>query len=528
MRVTCLRAARKLKYIALATLIFSFTVLAFGQGAAPASRQIVMPSHHDISPPLRDIPSVEPFRANHEHPVKKLPAVAAGGADAALQTVPNAVAPLAPTNGFDGLGIGGGYTPNAAPPDTNGSVGSTQYVQWVNEAFAVYDKATGARILGPVNGNTLWSGFGGGCQTNNDGDPIVLWDKIDQRWVMTQFSVSTSPFLQCIAVSQTADATGSWFRYSYSFGTGFNDYPKFGVWPDAFYATYNIFANGQTFAGSKLCAYDKSKMITGAAAATVCFQLSSSFGGVLPADLDGATQPAAGTPEWFVNFGTNRLNFWRMHVDWVNTANSTLTGPTAVTVASFSPACSGGTCIVQPGTNQRLDSLADRLMYRLAYRIIGGTAHMIVNHAVSVSTGRRTTTSGVRWYDINATSATPTIIQQGTYSPTTDYRWMGSAAMDKVGNILVAYSKSSSSVFPSIFYAVHQPTDAAGTLSAETSILAGTGAQQRSLSRWGDYSSVSVDPVDDCTLWFTTEYLKANGTFNWSTFVKPIKIATCQ
>jgi len=477
---------------------------------------------------LRDIPSVQPFRANHEHPVKPLPAVKDGGPDAAVQKVSNPPVPLAPTSGFQGLGIGGSYTPNAAPPDTNGSVGATQYVQWVNEAFAVFDKNTGAMIGSPKNGNTLWSGFGGGCQNNNDGDPIVLWDKISQRWVMTQFSVSTTPYLQCIAVSQTADATGAWYRYSYSFGTGFNDYPKFGVWPDGYYATYNIFNNGQTFGGAKLCAYDRAKMLTGAAANTVCFQLSTSFGGVLPADLDGATQPAAGTPEWFVSFGTNSLNFWKMHVDWTTPANSTLTGPTNVAVASFTRACNGGTCIKQPGTTQQLDSLADRLMYRLAYRILNGTAHLVVNHSVSVGSNKKNTVSGIRWYDINATGTTPTIIQQGTYSPDASFRWMGSAAMDKVGNIVVGYSKSSSTVFPSVFYAAHLNTASPGTLSAETSLLGGGGSQLRSLSRWGDYSSVSVDPSDDCTLWFTTEYLKSNGTFNWSTWIAPIKLANCQ
>ena len=171
-------------------------------------------------------------------------------------------------------------------------MGATQYVQWVNVDFAVFNKSTGALVLGPIAGNTLWKGFGGGCETNNDGDPIVQYDKAAGRWIMTQFSVSTTPYLQCVAVSTTSDATGTYNRYAFSYGTSqFPDYPKLGVWPDGYYITYNIFNNGTTFAGSKLCALDRTRMLAGAAATQQCFQLSTSFGGVLPSDLDGASAP---------------------------------------------------------------------------------------------------------------------------------------------------------------------------------------------------------------------------------------------
>ncbi len=504
-----------------AAVVFSLN----GFALAGQNVEIQKPTHHDVSPALRDIPSVAPTHANHEHPVKPLPALKDGGADGALQKVSGPPAPMAPTSGFDGVGTGNGYTVNSAPPDTNGSVGATQYIQWVNEAFAVFDKNTGAMVGSPKLGNTLWAGFGNGCASNNDGDPIILWDKISQRWFATQFSVSTTPYLQCIAVSTSADATGTWNRYSYSYGTGFNDYGKFGVGPDAYYATYNIFNNGSTFAGAKLCAFNRSAMVAGSAAPLqICSQLSTSFGGVLPADFDGTT-PAAGTPWYFANFGTNSLNFWKMSVNWTAGTGS-LTGPTNVAVASFSKACGGGTCIVQPGTSQQLDSLADRLMYRLQNMTLAdGSKHLVVNHSVAVSTGKRTSTSGVRWYDINVSGTNPVIARQGTFTPDAAYRWMGSAAMDKVGNIVIGYSKSSSSVFPSVFYTVIPA--GSSTASAETQLLAGGGAQQRSLARWGDYSAASLDS-DGCTVWFTTEYLKANGTFNWSTFIQPVKVATCQ
>jgi hypothetical protein len=430
---------------------------------------------------------------------------------------------------FDGLGNGGGYTPNAAPPDTNGAIGATQYVQWVNEAFAVYDKQTGARLAGPTNGNQLFQALGAThqCAVTNDGDPVVQYDKANNRWVLTQFAVTngtTKGFYECIAVSQTSDATGAYNVYAFK-EPNFNDYPKVGVWADGYYATYNMFS-GNTFTGARLCAYDRAKMIAGQAATEQCFQLSSAFGGVLPADIDGQIAPPAGAPEYFVNFGSNSLNVWKMHTDWTTPANSTLTGPSAISVAAFSQACSGGTCIPQGGTTQTLDSLADRLMYRLAYRhFADGHEAMVLNHSVNPGTGPL---SGVRWYELRITSNTPSLFQQGTYAIDSNSRWMGSIAMDKVGNIAVGYSVSGTSLSPGIRFATRAPGDAAGTLGAESSIIAGGGSQTATLSRWGDYSAITVDPVDDCTFWYTTEYLKTSGTFNWSTRIASFKLPTCQ
>jgi hypothetical protein len=430
---------------------------------------------------------------------------------------------------FDGLGNGGGYTPNAAPPDTNGAIGATQYVQWVNEAFAVYSKTTGARLAGPTNGNQLFAALGAThqCAVTNDGDPVVQYDKANNRWVLTQFAVTngtTKGFYECIAVSQTSDATGAYNVYAFK-QPNFNDYPKFGVWADGYYATYNMFS-GNTFTGARLCAYDRAKMLTGAAATEQCFQLSSAFGGVLPADIDGHTAPPAGAPEYFSNFGANSLNVWKMHTDWTTPANSNVTGPTTISVAAFSTACAGGTCIPQGGTTQKLDSLADRLMYRLAYRrFADGHEALVLNHSVNPGTGPL---SGVRWYELRITNNTPSLFQQGTYAVDSNSRWMGSIAMDKVGNIAVGYSVSGTSLSPSIRFATRAPGDAAGTLGAESSIIAGGGSQTGSLSRWGDYSAMTVDPVDDCTFWYTTEYLKASGSFNWSTRISSFRLPTCQ
>ena len=446
-------------------------------------------------------------------------------ADPAIQTVITTFA--APTAGinFDGVGNGVyGYTVNSAPPDTNGAVGPNHYVQWVNTSFAVFNKS-GGLVWGPFNGNTLWSGFGGGCQANNDGDPIVQYDKIADRWIFMQFSVTAPyPYTVCMAVSTTPDPTGSYYRYEFSgFGTEFPDYPKLAVWPDGYYATYNLFNNGVIFTGPRFCSYDRSKMLTGAVATQQCFTLGSQFGGDLPSDIDGKTLPPAGSPDYILEFGTNALNLWKFHVDWTTPANTTLTGPTSIPVAAFSAACNGGgTCIPQGGTTQQLDSLADRVMYRLAYRNFGDHEALVVNHSVTAGSS-----VGVRWYEIRSPGGTPTVFQQGTYAPDASYRWMGSIAMDRAGDIGLGYSISSSTTHPGIRYTGRLVTDALNTLQAEASIIDGAGSQTGGLSRWGDYSSITVDPVDDCTFWYTNEYIPANGSFNWRTRIASFKFASC-
>ncbi|MBI3827598.1 MAG: hypothetical protein HY294_16530 [Candidatus Rokubacteria bacterium] len=501
--------------------------------ASAAPHEINAAVHHDVSPPLRDLKSPPGAGGLRMIPVRPIPQRPAPEQhDPVLQDF--AAGPLVPTVdilNFPGVGQGDyGFTDQFAPPDTNMAVGATQVVQWVNASFAVFDKATGAIAGGfPKAGNTPWIGFGGGCETNNDGDPIAQYDKAANRWILSQFSVSTTPFLQCVAVSTTSDATGSYARYSFSYGNSdFNDYPKLGVWPDGYYISFNIFTNGVTFAGSKVCAYDRAKMLTGAAATQQCFQLSPSFGGLLPSDLDGITAPPAGAPNYFVNFGTNSLNVWKFHVDWVTPANTTLTGPTNLPVAAFTPACNGGTCIQQPTPGALLDSLADRLMYRLAYRKFpDGHEAMVVNHSVQ-ATSPAPRHSAVRWYELRISGGVVSVFQQGTFSPDASFRWMGSIAMDKVGNIAVGYSVSSRKVAPSIRYTGRVPTDALGTMQSERTITNGVGSQTGGLSRWGDYSAMSVDPVDDCTFFYTTEYLKATGSFNWSTRIASFKFPTCQ
>jgi hypothetical protein len=514
----------------------------FGVAATAATPQprveIARAVHQDVLPALRDVvPDPAGYRSYkpHEEHTIPLPYIPPNQVDGAVQDYRGPGGLLAPTfvSGVDGVGKGfsgpnGAYTVQYAPPDTVGAVGATQYVQVVNVGLAVFDKASKTAVYGPVPTSTLWSGFGGQCQNDNDGDAVVVYDKAANRWIVSQFAVGTTPYLQCVAVSQTSDATGGWYRYSFSYGSVFPDYPKMGVWPDAYYETFNMFT-GNSFSGSKLCAYNRSAMLSGAAATQQCFQLSSSFGGVLPSDLDGATAPPAGSPNFLVNFGTNSLNLWRFHVDWANTANTTLTGPVGIPVASFTPACSGGTCVPQSGTNQKLDSLADRLMFRLAYRNFGTYQSLVVNHSVKVGTQRNNPYTGVRWYELRNPAGTPTVFQQSTFSPDSSYRWMGSIAQDKQGNMAVGYSVSSSAMFPGIRYTGRLATDPVNTMQAEAVMQNGGGSQKGSqLARWGDYSAMSIDPVDDCTFWYTTEYLKATGAFNWSTRLASFKFPSCQ
>jgi hypothetical protein len=503
-------------------LIGAAFLLAFASGQDQPQQagqpQVQQAINHDVSPPLRDIARPpQPRSIREAEPVRRLPVQLSPvqQEDSVVQRMAGPLVGTTPGLNFAGVGNGDyGFAPDAAPPDTNLAVGATQVVQWVNESYAVFNKSTGALVLGPVAGNSVWAGFGGGCQSNNDGDVIVQYDKINNRWILTQFSVSTTPYLQCVAVSTTSDATGTYNRYAFNYGsTEFPDYPKLGVWPDAYYISFNMFTNH--FTGAQVCAYNGAAMRAGSAATQVCFHLSSSFGGLLPSDLDGSTLPPAGSPNFFLNFGTNSLNLWKFHVDFGTPGNSTLTGPTNIPVAAFTAACNGGACIPQPGTSQKLDSLADRLMYRLAYRNFGTYQSLVVNHAVSVGGRSKNQSAGVRWYELRNPSGTPAIFQQGTFSPDSTSRWMGSIAMDKLGDMALGYSASSGSVFPSIRYTGRLVTDAVGTMQSENNIQAGAGSQLRNLNRWGDYSAMAI------------EYLKSSGTFNWSTRIASFKFPSC-
>src|SRR5262249_32692058 len=323
----------RLRHAVILLLAVPATVLAQGRPA-----QVNRDFYHDVSPPLRELPPGPRLGGVLEaEPVRRIPStrIPSFGPDPVLQAPRAAFAPLAPTTttNFDGIGNGvsgpgGTFTVNSAPPDTNAAVGPNHVVETVNTDLAVFNKTTGAIVFGPVPINTLWSGFGGGCQVDNDGDPIVTYDRLADRWIISQFQVTSTPFQQCVAVSQTGDPTGAYFRYAFNY-SGFPDYPKMGVWPDAYYVSYNMFNNaGTSFLGAQVCAFDRTKMRPGAAATQQCFTTSTTFGGLLPADLDGTLLPPAGAPNVVVGLGStsSTLAYWKFQVDWTTPANTTFTG----------------------------------------------------------------------------------------------------------------------------------------------------------------------------------------------------------
>jgi uncharacterized repeat protein (TIGR01451 family) len=507
---------------------------------APGQHLRVEPElKHDVSPPLRELvkaAQTSPSTQQEAEEVRPIPLPPgfkpASEPDLALQrTTAAAPAELGPTLGLNFEGLGSGFPDffvNVAPPDPNGAVGLTQYVQWVNLSFAVFDKATGNVLPNfPTPGNTLWIGFGNGCETNNDGDPIVTYDKLADRWIFTQLEVSTTPFLQCVAVSTAPDATGTYNRYSFTY-SNFNDYPKLAVWPDAYYITFNLFS-GNTFLGADACAYDRNAMLNGLTASQVCFPQASTSGSLLPADVDGRVPPPAGEPNFVLGFDVNSLTLYKFHVDFATPANSTFTGPTAIPVSPFTPVpfdCNGVRgCVPQGNTPTTLDALGDRLMYRLAYRNFGDHESLVVNHSVVADTVNLNT--GVRWYEIQNPNGTPTVAQQSTFAPDSNYRWMGSIAMDVSGDMALGYSVSSATASPSIAFTGRIASGPAGTLQTETPLSLPSTASQEGLVRWGDYSAMQVDPVDDCTFWYTAEYLQFAGAFNWNTRIANFKYPSC-
>ena len=508
--------------------------------AVPMAAQPAAVGHdvkHDVSPPLRAIPPIPPKPWTT---IREMPEPVREGAEVQVRPPVNdpvaqryftpGNSPLAipsPSVNFDGVGnLDGVY-----PPDTNGDVGPNHYVQFINLHFQIFSK-TGISLYGPAAGNTLWMGFGAPCETHNDGDPIALYDPIADRWIMSQFTSST-PYGECVAVSQTGDPTGAWYRYFFQFSTSvFYDYPKLGVWPDGYYMSANRFGGTPT-TGPAAIVLERSKMLLGQAASFQEFHPSS--GGTqtyLPADLDGAALPPAGASNYYAHRGSTTLDIWKFHVDWTTPGNSTFTGPTSLTVAAYNALCLGTrSCIPQPSTSRQLDGLGDRLMHRLAYRNFGDHESLVVTHSVDLGTTVATRHAGVRWYEVRATppGAGPALYQQGTYAPDATHRWLGSVAMDGAGNMAIGYSVSdASSTFPGIRYTGRLAGDALGTMpQGEATVINGSGSQTGSASRWGDYAMMAVDPADDCTFWFTTEYMPTTGAAPWHTRIASFKFPGC-
>ena len=526
--------------------------------ADQSTPRVRLSAKNGTSPKVSDLPRIapsvkpplylaEPVRRIHP-PRAELPLPVQ---DSVQQTAMSIQAMSAPLITFEGMnqaeGCGG-----CIPPDPNGAVGPNHYVEMVNSAYSIYNKS-GTRLVGPVNINKLWMNLPGRCQTDNDGDPVVVYDHLANRWVLSQFAVNggSGPFAQCIAVSQTPDPTGAYYVYEFDQDV-FNDYPKLGVWPDAYYMTVNQFGGtGGTFSGAGAYAYERPKMLLGQPAREVFFDegpVDSTFGGMLPSHLDGQPPPA-GSPNYFAevdsqvnspSLGADAMRIFKFHVDWSVPTNSTfgLGGqPNSILpVAMWAPSqCveAQGTCVPQMGSPYQLDVLGDRLMFRLVYRNFGDHEALVLNHSV-IADAR----IGVRWYEVRSPGSSPVIYQQSTYAPVDAlYRWMGSAAFDHLGNIAIAYSTSSAAAFPSLAYSGRLAGDPLNALSqGEMQLWAGAGSENVAfyvppVGRWGDYSDLTVDPTDDCTFWYVNEYFgslaEADPGAPWQTRIGSFKFPTC-
>lgn len=511
-------------------------------------------------------PYVSRFERAEEEELEILPKVLNGKSefrnDPVLQTDPGLAPMPAPLANFDGLAFG--ETGPYLPPDSNGDIGydpitgKRYYFTWVNVAYKAWDvtNPTSPTVVIPTtNGNALWAAGlpDSQCAADNDGDPIVLFDEQAHRWLITQFALNggAGPSHQCIAISQSANPTGGWYLYDFLYSeTELNDYPHFGVWPDATYNAYFMTANefeGDSWSGAGVVAFDRAKMLLGDPSATMIafdlYTVNDLFGGMLPADLDGAP-PAAGTPGLFFEVDetawglgqVDEMRIWEFRPNFVNPASSTfgLNGEpnTILEVADFNlPPCilaASRECVPQPGTTAKLDSLGDRLMYRAAFRNFGTHQSIVFNHTVHADGFDRL---GIRWYEMrrNPTNGAWTLHQQSTYAPADGrYRWLGSMAMDVQGNIGLGYSLASSNVYPATAYAGRLVSDTLNTL-AQTEVIAviSPGSQTSSSGRWGDYSVTGVDPQDQCTFWTIQEYHGVTSGTSWRTRITSFKFPGC-
>lgn len=493
---------------------------------------------HDVSAPLRElaepIPPTNHFVEMKDHEEFGRPNSSfhvSPGPDPVLQFDGDMSTELPVTQGFNFDGMNAVQAGGYYRPDTNGSVGDKQFVLITNIAYSVYDKSTGKKIFGPVYYRNIWKGFGGSCETDYFGDPVVLYDKLAHRWFVVHLeSTGHANYRLCIAVSATNDATGSYHRYAYIF-LDYPDYPKVGIWPDAYYISYSWGGDSTPIA----CAADRSAMLAGKTANMICFSPHAprSISVFLPSDIDGSTLPPKGAPNHYVEMGSSNttLSEFEFHVDFAHPKKSTFHGPNTITIPVYTPTCGLSGCVPQPNGGNLLWALGDRLMFRNAYRNFGDHESMVFSHSVVPGAGSKAA-SAERWYELRATppGSAFTLYQAGTFQSMTDSYWMGSMAMDKAGNIALGFSASNGTdLYPSIWYTGRVPTDPLGKMEASKSAVNGTQAKTGPYDDpgWGDYSSMSVDPSDDCTFWYSQEYGKNPGE-NWQSHIVSFKFNSCQ
>jgi hypothetical protein len=563
-------------------------------GSAPAAKPAPKFSEavaYDVSPPLRALAKTARSSARATD-IRMSPEWGATvkdngfSGDAAVQEA--ATATVAATIGgtianFEGLGQQDNFNVLARrvnPPDPVGDVGPHHYVEMINLVFAVYSK-TGTRLLGPLGLGDLWTGFPIEDCTDESGDPIVLYDQTTDRWLLTQFTTRglnpatpTAPFYNCIAVSQTGDPTGAYYRYAFitqpdteDGGFFFPDYPKYGVWQDSYIMTTRDFGFDDRY-GISVYGLEKNKLVDGNPnARAVQFFLEDRNvplnligDGLLPPDLDGKTKPKnnvpapiVGTQDDGAGYGAtfDALNIWEFDVKWRSRPVASIQLKAQLPVAPFDsifpcgvvPSTTPGVpadgrdCLPQPGItdgSRFLDILSyrQRPIHRLAYRNRGAYETMVTNQSVEAAPSL----GGTRWYELRRMGGAYSVHQQGTHAlPNGVHNWMGSIAADKNGNMALGYSVvSATNVFPGIRYTGRLAGDPPGQMTlGEGSVIEGTAAQTHTNSRWGDYTSMNVDPVDDCTFWYVNEYYTVEGAAQaplgngWQTRIASFKLPGC-
>ena len=422
-------------------------------------------------------------------------------------------------------------------PDTDMAVGDQYYFQTVDNVFTIFNKSDGSVVEGPDLLTTFWNGFHNkSCLTAGSGDDFIIrYDKAAARWVavLPIFGDSKGKYCLCLAISTSSDPTGTYYRYSI-LETGAThpiwDYPKLGVWSDAYYIGFNLISPKPAYLGPQACALDRASMLQGVTPAPMqCFAKSGTTDSLmLPSDIAGGPAPSSGEPAFFLDIAHSptsshsQLNLWQFHVDFTNPQNSTFTGPTALTVNSFNE---GSGYVAEPNKGL-LNSRSDRLMVPLAWRrTADGVEHLLVNDAIV--SGSATTE---QWFDITNPYTTPAVAQQGMLIPDThDNFWMGSLNMDQDGNIVLGFSNSGTKIDPGILFTGRLATDTLNTMEAVESVIAGTGYQAPSDFEWGDPPIMAVDPSNDCTFWYSNEYYAAanSDTALWSTRVIAFKFNSC-
>src|SRR5437773_2522977 len=528
----------------------------------------------DVSPALRTLPLAKKFVADPSKLLEIRPergprAHSRGykSGDAALQALTAAVAIPSPLANFEGLSNQDnlnifGFRVN--PPDPNGEIGPNNYVEMINLVFAVYDRA-GNLEAGPIDTGSLWADFAIPDCTDPSGDPVVLYDQLEDRWLLSQFTTSglndpTKPFWNCVAVSTTGDPAGTYYRYAFETTSDdifyFPDYPKYGLWRDSYILTTREFGPTVEY-GIGVYALERDKMLEGDPnARAVKFFLDGNApgmlplvgDGLLPPDIDGRRMPANGAPAPIVStqddnahYGAtfDALNIWELSVKWQANPVASIVLKAQLPVASFDSIfpCAPGSrdCLPQPGiTNpdQYLDILSyrQRPTFRLAYRNFRTYESLVTNQSVEALPS----IAGARWYEIRRTGGTYSVYQQGTYAPNDGvHRWMGSIAQDKNGNMALGFSVVNGvDVFPGIRYTGRLSGDPLGQMTlGEGTIIDGSGIQRTVNSRWGDYTDMTVDPTDDCTFWYVNEYYTLAGqlssTAGWQTRIGSFRLPGC-